>query len=57
MNARSARVLFMMCLALVWHAAPASAQVANVKVVTDASPDYYDMDSLIRSITSKWATP
>jgi hypothetical protein len=47
----------MMCLALVWHAAPASAQVANVKVVTDASPDYYDMDSLIRSITSKWATP
>ena len=26
----------------------------NVKVVTDASPDYYDMDSLIRSATSRW---
>jgi hypothetical protein len=32
-------------------------QVCNVKVVTDGSPDYYDMESLIHSITSKWDTP
>ncbi len=31
--------------------------VYNLKVVTDASPDYSDMDSLIRSATSKWETP
>jgi len=33
------------------------AQVYNLKVVTDASPDCSDMDSMIRSITSRWATP
>ena len=39
-----------------WDAiAPAS--VYNVKVVTDASPDYYDMDSMIHSITSEWEKP
>ena len=32
------------------------AQVCNVKVVTDASPDYHDMDSLVHSVTSKWPT-
>jgi len=36
--------------------ASAQAQVCNVKVVTDASPDYYDMQSMIHSITSKWPT-
>lgn len=35
----------------------ASAEVDNLKVVTDASPDYTDMDSLIHSITSKWGKP
>ena len=35
----------------------AEAQVCNVKVVTDANPDYSDMDSMIHSITSKWSTP
>ncbi|MBV9868938.1 MAG: hypothetical protein JO316_26635 [Abitibacteriaceae bacterium] len=34
-----------------------SAEVDNVKVVTDASPDYYDMDSMIHSISSKWQKP
>ncbi|HEX2971881.1 MAG TPA: hypothetical protein VHP11_06085 [Tepidisphaeraceae bacterium] len=38
-------------------AASARAEVCNVKVVTDASPDYSDMPSLVRSITSKWETP
>ncbi len=29
----------------------AAAQVCNVKVVTDASPDYYDLPSMVQSIT------
>jgi len=33
------------------------ATVYNLKVVTDASPDYHDMDSMIHSITSKWEKP
>lgn len=32
-------------------------EVDNIKVVTDASPDYTDMDSMVHSITSKWKTP
>src|SRR3954466_13042202 len=35
---------------------PAGADVYNLKVVTDASPDYTDMDSLVHSITSNWKT-
>jgi hypothetical protein len=38
-------------------AAPVGAEVDNLKVVTDASPDYHDMDGLIHSITSRWQTP
>lgn len=33
------------------------AAVYNLKVVTDASPDYSDLPSLIHSATSKWNTP
>ena len=33
------------------------AAVYNLKVVTDASPDYSDLPGMIRSITSKWPTP
>jgi len=36
---------------------PLSASVYNLKVVTDASPDYHDMDGMIHSITSKWEKP
>jgi hypothetical protein len=36
--------------------ASARADVYNLKVVTDASPDYTDMDSLVHSITSQWET-
>jgi hypothetical protein len=36
---------------------PVSAEVCNIKVVSDASPDYYDIDSLVRSITNKWQSP
>ena len=35
---------------------PAEAQVCNVKVVTDANPDYSDMESMIHSVTSHWST-
>ncbi len=34
-------------------ALPARAEVNNLKIVTDASPDYSDMDSLIHSVTAK----
>ena len=37
-------------------ASPAHADVYNLKVVTDANPDYTDMDSLVHSITSRWDT-
>ena len=32
-------------------------EVCNVKVVTDASPDYSDMGSMIHSITARWPSP
>ncbi len=32
----------------------ARAEICNLKVVTDASPDYTDMGSMIHSITAKW---
>ncbi|MEA2735638.1 MAG: hypothetical protein QOE14_2089, partial [Humisphaera sp.] len=32
----------------------ARADVYNLKVVTDASPDYSDLDSLVHSVTSQW---
>src|SRR6185369_12267123 len=33
------------------------AEVCNIKIVTDGSPDYSDLPSMVRSITSNWATP
>jgi hypothetical protein len=42
---------------LVWAFSAASGEVCNVKVVTDASPDYSDVASMIHSIASKWASP
>ena len=38
-------------------AACATAQVCAIKVVTDASPDCGDIESLIHSATSRWETP
>jgi hypothetical protein len=35
-------------------AAGAHADVFNLKVVTDASPDYSDMESMVHSVSSKW---
>src|SRR5689334_22197520 len=42
---------------LIFPAVPGIAAVHNLKVVTDASPDYSDMGSMIRSITQNWNTP
>ena len=36
---------------------PVHAEVDNLKIITDASPDYSDMDSMIHSISGKWQTP
>lgn len=33
---------------------PATAEVCNLKVVTDANPDYTDIGSLIHSVTANW---
>ena len=46
------------CTALFFNAHLVSiAAVYNLKVVTDASPDYSDLSSLVQSATSKWNTP
>lgn len=39
---------------LLFVALPARGEVYNLKVVTDASPDYSDLDSLVHSATSRW---
>jgi hypothetical protein len=38
-------------------AGAATAEVCNLKIVTDASPDYSDLPSLLHSATAKWASP
>ena len=48
--------LLVMAAALLAFALPARAHVYNLKVVTDASPDYSDLDSLVHSATSRWDT-
>jgi len=35
----------------------AGAQVCNLKIVTDANPDYHDMPNLVHSATGNWSTP
>lgn len=54
MNRRQAITL---AIAVSLGAVEAAASVYNLKVVTDASPDYSDMNSMIHSITGKWETP
>ncbi len=50
------RVSLLMAAAVLAAASPAFAQLANVKVVTDANPDYSDMESMVHSITANWTT-
>src|SRR5947199_118934 len=33
------------------------AEDCNLKILTDASPDYSDLPSMVHSITDRWATP
>lgn len=47
--------LIVLAICLLGSACPGA--VYNLKVVTDASPDYSDMESMVRSITSNWKTP
>jgi hypothetical protein len=42
--------------AVLFLAGAAKAEVCNLKVVTDASPDYSDLPSMLHGITAKWAT-
>src|SRR3954447_6168805 len=44
-------------VALLLAAGAVRGQVCNVKVVTDASPDYTDLPSMVRSMTADWETP
>lgn len=53
----SQRPLLAMCLVMIGMATSLFGQVCNVKIVTDGSPDCYDMDSFIRSVTGGWTTP
>ncbi|NLC55678.1 MAG: hypothetical protein GX774_02430 [Armatimonadetes bacterium] len=46
--------LLLLCLLAL--AMPARAEVCNLRVVTDASPDYTDLPSMIHSITARWPT-
>ena len=46
--------LLLLCLLAL--AMPAQAEVCNLRVVTDASPDYTDLPSMIHSITARWPT-
>ena len=43
-------------LALAGHSV-SSAAVYNLKIVTDASPDYSDLPGLVRSVTGRWSSP
>ena len=35
----------------------ALASVYNLRIITDSSPDYHDLDGMIHSIASRWETP
>ncbi|MBM3476219.1 MAG: hypothetical protein FJX75_23350 [Armatimonadetes bacterium] len=51
------RVVAVLLLTLLPVGPWAVASVYNLRVVTDASPDYTDLDSMIHSITANWQTP
>ncbi len=50
------RFSILLALAAFAAASPAYAELANIKVVTDANPDYSDMESMVHSITSNWSS-
>jgi hypothetical protein len=48
------RAFFWLVAAALACTIPARAEVCNIKIVTDANPDYSDIGSMIYSITSNW---
>ena len=44
-------IILVVCVLPLW-----AGEVYNLKVVTDANPDYHDMKSLVHSATSRWDT-
>ena len=50
------RITLATCIAVFTLTTLAHADVRNLKVVTDASPDYSDMESMTRSMCSNWET-
>src|SRR5687768_5148888 len=51
------RLAFIVCALLALAAPIGRGDVYNVKIVTDANPDYHDLPSLVHSATSRWETP
>jgi len=51
------KITFAVAAAVALLPLTAAAQICNLKLVTDASPDYSDMNSMVHSITSRWETP
>src|SRR5208283_2924388 len=52
---RSLAVAF--SLAVLLAAGAATAEVCNLKIASDASPDYSDLPSFLHSATAKWGSP
>ena len=57
MKMKAAFVVASVLLMVTAGVSTAWSEVCNVKVVTDASPDYSDMESMIHSITANWPSP
>ncbi len=53
----SDRAALAFCLAVLLAAGAATAEVCNLKLVTDASPDYSDLPSFLHSATARWGSP
>jgi len=43
-------------LILAWLPRASAGEVCNLRILTDATPDYTDMPGMIRSMTAKWPT-
>src|SRR5262252_25859 len=52
---KSAKYL-LSALIIIASTASALAEIFNLKIITDASPDYSDLPSMLHSITAKWPT-
>ncbi len=57
MTSNSIRIRIALLGCLLGQSGANSAAVYNLKIITDASPDYSDLPNMIRSITGMWETP